>query len=138
MMLILGILCGNCERDETVSVLLNRCTSCGERNIILIPILSSHGINSFLVNMITKSHFLVILVMIIVGTIVLLDRPLPQWTYPLLFYVQVCPLLSFFFLQIYYLLITDSPNSFISFSLVFPYSWKICKLHKLLHIKFSC
>ena len=34
--LITGLLCGKCQNDNGVSVLLNKCKSCGTANVLLI------------------------------------------------------------------------------------------------------
>ena len=39
---ITGLLCGMCQHDKGVSVLLNNCKSCGAENILLIPALGKY------------------------------------------------------------------------------------------------
>jgi len=47
---IVGILCGECRNNLGVSVLQNKCVSCHETNVILIPALGNiiHNTNAYI------------------------------------------------------------------------------------------
>ncbi|XP_065907172.1 uncharacterized protein [Dysidea avara] len=73
-----GYLCGKCRGDKGVSVLLNKCVSCGHGNIALI--------------------FGLVVVDIIVITVILLSSvTIFSWLYPVLFYLQVTPYIAQYF-----------------------------------------
>ncbi|XP_064396716.1 uncharacterized protein LOC135343670 isoform X3 [Halichondria panicea] len=73
-----GILCGSCKAEYGLSVLLNKCVSCSNGYITLLIVLVFADI-------------------LALTAIALIDRPLPQWLYPLIFYVQISPYVSEFF-----------------------------------------
>ena len=65
-----GILCGTCPEGHGVSALLERCVTCSDANAILIPLL-------------------ILLDIGVCFTTLLVSKPLPDWVYPCLFYVQI-------------------------------------------------
>ncbi|XP_065897652.1 uncharacterized protein [Dysidea avara] len=73
-----GYLCGRCRQPKGVSVLLNKCVTCGNENVLLII-------------------GLVIVNIIIILVVLLLSLSLPSWLYPFLFYLQIAPYLAEYF-----------------------------------------
>ena len=67
-----GILCGSCPEGFGVSILLDRCTTCGSWYASLLVIL-------------------VIADILVCTGLVLLSKPLPPWVYPCIFYLQILP-----------------------------------------------
>lgn len=65
-----GILCGTCPEGFGVSALLERCVTCNDAYSIFIPLL-------------------MILDIAVCIMILLVSKPLPDWVYPCLFYVQI-------------------------------------------------
>ena len=101
MCLIIGILCGSCPVGYAVSSLLNRCVKCTN---ILALLLAALGNNITLVkkfihaSMIYWQHYIyasfefliaVIADLVIAAALVWIDKPLPMWLYPCLYFVQV-------------------------------------------------
>ena len=41
LFIMTGLLCGRCQHDKGVSVLLNNCVSCGAASLLLIPALGT-------------------------------------------------------------------------------------------------
>ncbi|XP_065908085.1 uncharacterized protein [Dysidea avara] len=73
-----GYLCGKCRGNKGVSVLLNKCVSCGHGSIALI--------------------FGLVVVDIIVITVILLSSvTIFSWLYPVVFYVQITPYIAQYF-----------------------------------------
>ncbi|XP_065908079.1 uncharacterized protein [Dysidea avara] len=73
-----GYLCGKCRGNKGVSVLLNKCVSCGHGSIALI--------------------FGLVVVDIIVITVILLSSvTIFSWLYPVVFYLQITPYIAQYF-----------------------------------------
>jgi len=80
-----GYLCGKC--NQTVSVLLNKCVSCGHVNIILIFGLGqSTCYHCYATGVIVLA---VVLDVIVITVILLSSVTIFSWVYPVLFYLQV-------------------------------------------------
>ncbi|XP_065906983.1 uncharacterized protein [Dysidea avara] len=73
-----GYLCGKCRGDKGVSVLLNKCVSCGYGSIALI-------------------FGLVVFDIIVITVILLSSVTIFSWLYPVLFYIQVTPYIAQYF-----------------------------------------
>lgn len=70
-----GILCGNCPYNKGVRVLSNLCATCKNHFSFLLVILA------------------LVDIVVAVG-ITLLPFPMPAWTYPCLFYLQIAPYIT--------------------------------------------
>lgn len=85
---ITGFLCGKCQYDKGVSVLLNNCKSCGTANSLLILALGIATVINFtikfnaLIVTVVANVFLVIIILIA-------SVKIPPWLFPILFYLQV-------------------------------------------------
>ena len=91
MVVLLGILCGSCESGG-VSALLDRCVSCSNAFIVLVPLLGIVISIPIYLNVLMTCFGLLMLVVILVAlfiTIVLVDKHPFSLFYPFTFYVQV-------------------------------------------------
>ena len=90
MVVLLGILCGSCESGG-VSALLDRCVSCSNAFIVLVPLLGIVISIPMYLNVLTCSGLLTLVVILVALfiTIVLVDKHAFSLFYPFTFYVQV-------------------------------------------------
>ena len=87
----LGILCGTCENGG-VSVLFDRCVSCSNAFITLVPLLGKlqwHSTPPGCITMMCYYYNAVVVQVALFITIVLIDRQFWSILYPFTFYVQV-------------------------------------------------
>ena len=89
VLLVLGILCGDCRENMGVTVLFNKCDTCSTASVLWIVVLGEHVQDQYYrVNFIFLAHTVVIIVGIFIF-IILLDKPVLEWVLPFLFYIQV-------------------------------------------------
>ena len=91
ILFFLGILCGTCENGG-VSVLFDRCVSCSNAFITLVPLLGKlqwHSTPPGCITMMCYYYNAVVVQVALFITIVLIDRQFWSILYPFTFYVQV-------------------------------------------------
>ncbi|CAI8057069.1 hypothetical protein GBAR_LOCUS31080, partial [Geodia barretti] len=92
-----GTLCGECRDDEKgVSSLLNNCVTCDDASGLLILLL-------------------IVVDVVVMAILVLLDKPLPSWLYPFIFYFQIAPIVAL-----------DFPDSFTKIAKYVSHSLLMC------------
>jgi hypothetical protein len=84
-----GILCGQCKDGTGVSVLLNNCVSCSDGFLALIIVLGKHEAINITMRYLSYVALVVILISAVLIIVTLIDKPLPDWMIPFLFYIQV-------------------------------------------------
>ena len=107
MYILIGTLCGECVNSSSVTALFSQCSNCTDSRSVLIPALSK--LNKHYVKNISKfkkrrlqysmcrgyikynspTLLTVVVDVVVFAVLIALNIPLPEWSYPFIFYIQV-------------------------------------------------